>query len=52
MPNPYQMKQTDFNATTGKSIASGLKQATIYLLEGIKGAAALLKHLLSTFVGK
>ena len=52
MPNPYQIKQTDFNATTGKSIANVLKQVTIYALEGIKGAVALIKHLLSTFIGK
>jgi hypothetical protein len=52
MSNPYQIKKTDFNAATGKSIAKTLEKATIYLLEGLKGAALLIKHLLSTFVGK
>jgi hypothetical protein len=52
MSNPYQIKQTDFNASTGKGIATVLKQASIYGLEGIKAAANFIKHLLMTFLGK
>ena len=52
MSNPYQIKQTDFNASTGKSIANSLKQATIYGLEGLKAAALIVKHLIMTFIGK
>jgi hypothetical protein len=52
MSNTYQIKQTDFNASTGKGIAKVLQQATIYILEGLKGAALMIKHLLTTFIGK
>jgi len=52
MSNPYQIKQTDFNAATGKGIAKALQQATIYGLEGLKAAALMIKHLLMTFIGK
>lgn len=52
MSNPYQMKQTDFNASTGQGIKKTLETATVYFFEGLKGAAKLIKHLLMTFVGK
>ena len=52
MSNPYQMKQTDFNASTGKGIAKILGQASIYGLEGLKAFALFIKHLLTTFIGK
>ncbi|MDH5533257.1 MAG: hypothetical protein OEX81_02410 [Candidatus Pacebacteria bacterium] len=52
MSNPYQMKQTDFNASTGRGIAKILQQATIYGLEALKAVALFIKHLLTTFVGK
>lgn len=52
MSNPYQIKQTDFNASTGKGIAKVLQQAAIYGLEGLKTIALVIKHLLSSFIGK
>lgn len=52
MSNPYQMKQTDFNAATGKGIQKTLETATIYFFEGVKAAANFIKHLIMTFLGK
>lgn len=52
MSNPYSIKQTDFNSTTGQGLARVLKQATTYGLEGIKAIALTIKHLIMTFIGK
>lgn len=52
MSNPYSIKSTDFNSSTGKGIAAVLKQVVIYGSEAVKAVAQLIKHLIMTFVGK